>query len=82
MLNEIPFETGLKELVCGLAVEGREENVETRLLRSPGRKYSKEILFPARAGPVNGAVEGFPFAAVYGLCSISEYFTSFPRCFV
>jgi len=40
-------------VVCGLAVEGREENVETRELRSPGLKYSSEMV-PGALIPANG----------------------------
>jgi hypothetical protein len=67
---------GRRVLVCGRAVDGREEYVE--LLRSPpiGRKYSREIfppaLIPAKGFDVDGVVNG--------RCSISEYFMSLPHC--
>jgi len=60
-------------IVCGLAVEGRDENVETRELRSPGLKYSSEI-FPPALIPANG-FDDIP-GAVWGFCSISEYLAS------
>jgi hypothetical protein len=67
-------------IVPGLAVDGLEENVETRELRSPDRRYSREMVPPAPAellNPANGLED--IVAPVNGRFSISEYLTSFVR---
>jgi hypothetical protein len=66
-------------IVAGRAVDGLDEKVETRELRSPERRYSSEILPPPAALLLLNPAKGLEdmVAPVNGRCSISEYLTSF-----